>query len=73
MRKNLKIVQKCGSNRFGHFRAFKRAWQNIFIKIDNNIRDYKNYKKISKTFSKMWASQFWADLEWGWQKVFIAN
>jgi len=47
MRKNLKIVQKCGRDRFGGFRALYWAWQ-----INKSIATIEIMKKYPKIFWK---------------------
>jgi len=39
MRKTLEIVQKCGPDRFGGFRALESAIQKVFWQIDRNLHD----------------------------------
>jgi len=39
MRKNFKIVPKCGRDRFGGFRALEWEWQKFVLQIDKNLQD----------------------------------
>jgi len=50
VRKNFKIVHKCGRDQFGGFRALEWAWQKVFWQIDRNSHDYKIMTKYPTIF-----------------------